>query len=153
MWRVVFDAFYSLKDQVPKYFKLISWDITLHRKDTPEAESTHIGCMSENNDELPLSRWFGTDTTNTTMEDLQRLFDRFDTCHIMLVFRNNGVQIVENATVDTFRNKLPAYMVAEFEEGRRSWPKLQTGIFLKGKNNELTDKVQEDRQECRNTEA
>ena len=153
MWRVVFDAFYGMKYLAPKYFKLIGWSIDLRRKDTPDVESTHIGCMSENNDELPLSRWFGTDTTNTTLEDMQKLFNRFDTCCITLTYRNNGVEVVQSAVVDTFRNKLPAYMVADFEAGRCSWPKPQTGIFLKGKNNELTDKIQEDRQECRDSDA
>ena len=82
--------------------------------------------MSENNDELPLSRWFGTDTTNTTLEDMQKLFNRFDTCCLTLTYRNNGVEVVQSAVVDTFRNRLPAYMVAEFEEAAY---KLEVGKY------------------------
>ena len=147
-WSCIFDAFYQLKDKVPKYYNLLGWTIDMSNSHTQDKHAC-ISAMSDNMDPLPLARWFGTDTTNTTMEDMKNLFDRFDVFNLCLVFRNNGVEIQQSETVTIIKaDPMP--------EGSCNWGKLKasnngvhlTGIYLKGKKNESTNSIQENKQEC-----
>ena len=147
-WACIFNAFYELKDSVPKYYQLLGWSIDMRKKNN-EPPYVHIGCMSENIDPLPLSRWFGTDTTNTTMEDMKDLFDKYDTFSISLTFRNNGVEIIESSVIELFRcDENGNRKTVDINDFNKCYKPL-TGIFLKGKKNVSTaDKDTENKQEC-----
>lgn len=121
------------------------------RKKNNDTSYVHMGCMSDNLDPLPLARWFGTDTTNTTMEDIKDLFDKYDIFSISLTFRNNGVEIIESSVIELFRcdenGKRKTVDINDFNKFKFTKP--VTGIFLKGKKNDNTaSKDTEDKQEC-----
>ena len=148
-WACVFNKFYELKDSVPKYYQLLGWNIVMHRE--AGGENVCLACMSENQDPLPLARWFGTDTTNTTMDDMKDLFDKYDQFSISLTFRNNGVELVENAVVELIRCNEKGLKPIDADTFNKN-ALITTGIFLKGKRNEA-NKNTEDKSESNVTEA